>query len=700
MPCETKYSKRSRGFIIKMEIALDVLDGKLVDNFRGFVVKKDLVRELKIGANVPVFVLEYLLANACSTFDEEQIKKGITNVKNILTDHYINPKEGNLVKSKIREKGKFTIIDRIEAVLDESKDRYWARLQNSNIKNANIRDSLVVNHEKLLLGGIWAILDIEYDPEIKIGNKSYPFIIREIKPIQLANFNLAKFKEKRKYFSKTEWVDVLIRSIGIEPTSQGISERTKMLLISRLIPLVESNFNLIELGPRMTGKSYVYKEITPYAILLSGGQASVPQLFINNTTKKIGLVGNWDTVAFDEAAGINFKDKEGIPILKDYMESGSFSRGSSGEMTGSASIVFNGNINQSIETLLKTSHLFSPLSDDIRNDTAFLDRINFYLPGWDVEKLSPSNFTDNFGFSMDYFSEMLTYLRRDNYSDLIEDYFALGNHLRQRDSKSVKKTVSGLIKLIHPDGAFTKDDLREYLVIGLEMRRRVKEQLKRIGGMEFWDTNFSYIDKETREEVFVTVPEERGSNLIEGQPLSPGVSYSVSQGSAGLSLIRIEVSAISGNGKLNISGTNKVEIRDNVKNIYQYIKANEKKLLSQEHSLSNYNVSIQLSNLIGNEMSDGIGAAIFTAILSAIHKRHLKAGLSVLGDISINGAITQVDNFSDRVAMLSENGAKLILTPMDNLKEIENVPRSILNVTDINFYSNTQMIIQKAILSE
>ncbi|HBY56383.1 MAG TPA: ATP-dependent Lon protease [Candidatus Atribacteria bacterium] len=683
-----------------MEINLDTLDKKLIDNFRGFVVKKDLVRQLKLGANVPVFVLEYLLANSCSTFDEEQIKRGIANVKNILTDHYINPKEGNLVQSKIREKGKYTIIDKIEVTLDVNKDRYWARLQNCNIKNANIKDSLVIAHEKLLLGGIWAIINIEYDPEMKIGNKSYPFVIRDIKPIQLATFDLSQFREKRKHFSKKEWIDVLIRSIGIEPTSQGINERAKILLISRMIPLVEPNFNLIELGPRMTGKSYVYKEITPYAILLSGGQASVAQLFINNTTKKIGLVGNWDTVAFDEVAGIHFKDQDGIPILKDYMESGSFSRGSTGEMTGGASIVFNGNINQSIETLLKTSHLFIPLSEDIRNDTAFLDRIHFYLPGWDIEKLSPNNFTNNFGFSTDYFSEMLTHLRKDNYYDVIEDYFALGTHLRQRDSKSVKKTVSGLIKLINPDGNFTKDDLREYLIIALEMRRRVKEQLKRIGGMEFWDTNFSYIDKETREEVFVSVPEERGSSLIENQPLPPGVCYTISQSTEGMALVRIEVNIILGNGKLNISGTNKTEIRDNVKNVYQYIRANEKKLLSQEHSLSNYNVSMQLSNLLGNEMSSGIGAAIYTAVLSAIHKRHLKPGISVLGDISINGAITHVDNFSDKVAMLSENGAKLILTPMDNLKEMENVPPSVLNNTDVNFYSNTQMIIQKAILSE
>jgi len=291
-------------------------------------------------------------------------------------------------------------------------------------------------------------------------------------------------------------------------------------------------------------------------------------------------------------------------------------------------------------------------------------------------------------------------MRRKTYADVIEDYFALGTHLKQRDSKSVKKTVSGFIKLLNPDGNFTKEDIREYLVIALEMRRRVKEQLKRIGGMEFWDTNFSYIDKESREEVYVSVPEERGSSLIENQPLRPGLCYTISQSEEGMSLIQIEASVISGSGKLNISGTGKVEVRDNVKNVYRYIKANEKSILSQEHSLSNYDISIQLSNLIGSTMSNGIGAAVFVTILSAIHKRYLKPGIALLGDISINGAVTRVDNFSDKVAMLSENGAKLVLTPMDNLKEIENTPPSILNNTDINFYSNTQMILQKAISNE
>ena len=683
-----------------MSLVLDTLDEKLIGNFRGYVVKKDLVRELKLGANVPVFVLEYLLANSCSTTDEEQIRKGIQNVKSILHDHYVSPEESNLIQSRIREQQGFTIIDKIEVALDANKDRYWARLLNSNIKNANISDSQVVKHEKLLLGGIWAIIDIQYDPEIKIGNKTYPFLIKDIKPIQLSTYDADRFKEGRKNFTRDEWIDVLIRSIGMEPTSEGFTHRLKMLLISRLIPLVESNFNIIELGPRMTGKSYVYKEITPYAILLSGGQPTVAQLFVNNTTRKIGLVGNWDTVAFDEVSGIKFKEKDGVQIMKDYMESGSFSRGGGGEMAGSASMVFNGNINQPVETLLRTSHLFSPLSETVRNDTAFLDRIHFYLPGWEVIKLSPSNFTNNYGFSMDYFSETLKYMRRFTYSDVVDKYFVLGTHLKQRDSKSVKKAVSGLIKLIHPDGEYAKSDVREYLEIAMEMRRRVKEQLKRIGGMEFWDTNFSYIDKESQEEVYVSIPEERGSQLIENQSLQPGTCYTVSQDEEGMALLRIEVSTTPGNGKLNISGTTKSVVRDNVRNVHQYIKANEKTILSQEHSLSNYDFSVQVSTLIGKGVGFGIGAAVFLAFLSGIYKKHIKPGVGVLGDITVSGSVQRADNFSDKLAMLSENGARMVLTPMENLAEMKDVPPSILNNTDVNFFSNSQMILQKAILTD
>ncbi len=678
---------------------LNDLDIKLLEHFRGYVVKKDLVRSLKIGANVPVFVLEYLIANSCSTDDEEQIRKGMDNVKKVLSEHYVNPEESALIQAKIREKGRYKIIDKISVELDSTKNIYWAKLQNSNIKNGNIGDSLVKQHEKMLMGGIWAIIDIEYDPNIMIGQKIFPFVITEIKPIQLSSFDNSKVINKRKEFTKSEWLDIILRSCGYEPSAEDVTERIKMLLLSRLLPMVESNFNFVELGPRSTGKSFVYKELTPYAVLISGGQGTVAKLFVHGSTGKVGAVGQWDAICFDEATDKIFKDRDAIPLMKDYMESGSFSRaGAGGEITGVASIILNGNINQPVETVLQTSHLFSPLSDEVNTDTAFLDRIHFYLPGWEMIKFAPKHFTSNFGFSTDYFSEVLKSLRRVTYTDVLEEYFSLGSHLKQRDTKPVKKTVSGLIKLLHPDGVYTKEDVREYLVIALEMRRRVKEQLKRIGGMEFWDTHFSYIDKETQEEFFVGLPEEKGSHIIENTPLSPGVCYTSTSDGENVALVRIETVAVQGSGKLNITGINTVAVKENIKNTYQYIRANEKTILSDKHSLKNYDITIQVSNLLGGAISTGIGSAVYIAIVSALYKKNLKAGLAVLGNISVGGAIERAINFDDKVTMLSENGAKVVIVPMDNLSELSNIPPSVLGNTDIPFYQNNQMLMQKAIL--
>ena len=680
-------------------IILNELDHKLLDNFRGFVVKKDLVRLIKVGANVPVFVLEYLIANSCSTDDEEKIKQGMDNVKSILSKHYVNPEESSLIHSKIKESGKYKIIDKISVSLDSKKDKYWASLQNSNIKNANISDSLVSQHEKMLMGGIWAIIDVEYDAEIVIGTNIYPFVINDIKPIQLSSFDNSKIIEKRKEFTKKEWIDVLLRSCGYEPESEGMTERVKMLLISRLLPMVEANFNFIELGPRSTGKSFVYKELTPYAVLISGGQGTVAKLFVHGSTGKVGAVGQWDAICFDEATDKIFKEKDAIPLMKDYMESGSFSRaGSGGEITGVASIILNGNINQPVETVLQTSNLFSPLSDEVNSDTAFLDRIHFYLPGWEMIKFSPVNFTSGFGFSTDYFSECLKSFRKITYTDVLENYFTLGSHLKQRDTKPVKKSVSGFVKLLHPDGDFTKEDIREYLVLSIEMRRRVKEQLKRIGGMEFWDTNFSYIDKETQEEHYINLPEEKGSNLIENTPLPPGVCYTSTSDGDNLALVRIEVVNTRGSGKLNITGVNNNIVKEDIKNTYQYIKANEKTILNEQHSLSNYDISIQITNLLGATISTGIGSAVYIAIISSIYKKNLKAGLGIIGNISVGGAVERAINFADKVTMLSENGAKTVIVPMDNLVELAGLPHTVLGKTDVPFYSNTQMLMQKGIL--
>jgi ATP-dependent Lon protease len=681
-------------------LALDELDRKALEHFRGFVVKKDLVGIIKGGANVPAFVLEYLLANTCSTEDEKKLKEGMENVKKILREHYINPEESTLIQSKLRGRGRYKIIDKISVDLDPQRDRYWANISNSNIKRANISDELVESHEKLLLGGIWAIIEMEYDPMITIGSTVYPFVVRDIKPIQLSSFDNTKISDKRKSFSKDEWKTLLLRSAGYEPGSEGLDNRKLNLLLCRLIPLVEMNFNMVELGPRSSGKSYIYKEITPYAILISGGQGSVAQLFVNNTTGRVGAVGLWDAICFDESTDKLFKDRDAIPLMKDYMESGSFSRAKGGEISGSASVILNGNINQPVETVLQNSHLFSPLSGEVNFDTAFLDRINLFLPGWEITKFSPKNFTNHYGFSTDFFSEILKSQRKTTYYDALDKYFTLGAHLKQRDSKSVRRIVSGFIKLLHPDENYNKDDIREYMVTAMEMRRRVKEQLKRIGGMEFWDTNFSYIDKDTQEEIFVSLPEERGSHLIESNPLSPGVCYTATTDGENNSLVKIEVVALRGSGKINVTGTNNQEVKENIKNTYNYLRANEKSILNEQHSLTGYDLNIQISNLMGAYINGGIGSAVYVAILSAIYKKNLKAGLAVLGNISIGGAVERALNFADKVTLLSENGAKTVLVPMENLNELTTIPSNILGKTDAPFYGNSQMLLQKAVLSE
>lgn len=674
------------------------LDKKLLDLFKGYVVRKDVVRNVKGGANVPVFVLEYLLANACSTDDEEKIRQGVENVKKVLHDHYVNPEEANLVQAKIREQGTYKVIDKISVRLDPSKDKYWAELSNLTIKDANISEELLSQHEKMMMGGIWAIIDVDYDSTQMIGNEIYPFVITKVRPIQLSNFDDSRIREARRQFTNEEWVNVLLRSGGYEPESEGMTPRMRMLLLSRFIPLVEANFNLAELGPRSSGKSYVFKELSPYSMLVSGGQGTAASLFVNNSSGQIGAVGKWDAICFDESTDELFKDKEVVPLMKDYMESGSFSRaGKSGEKSANASIILNGNINQPVETVLQTSHLFSPFSDKINSDTAFLDRIGFFLPGWEIMKFAPSNFTNHFGFSTDYFSEFLHAQRKYSYVDAIDKWFTLGNQLRQRDTKPVRKTVSGLIKLLHPDGNFTKEDVEQYLKWAIEMRRRVKEQLKRIGGMEFWDTNFSYIDKETQEETFVPVPEERGTNLIEDTPLSPGTCYTATSDGDKVSLIKIEVVTMAGNGKLNISGTSSAVMKEDIRNTYNYIRANEKTILSQKHSLARMDVTVQVTALLGSTQQTGVGSTVFCGIVSAVFGRNLKPALGVIGNISIGGAVERAVNFSDRVSLLSENGAKTVLVPMDNLQEMATLPATILGKTDVPFYSNAQMLIQKMI---
>ena len=508
-----------------------IIKQKLRQYYDGRIVRKDLTKSIREGANVPVYVLEYLLGQYCNSDDEEIIEEGVENVKRILRDNYVRPDEAQKILSLLRERGSYTVIDRITVVLNTKEDRYEATFSNLGVKGISIHPDYVKDYDRLLCGGIWCILQMEYEFIEEDKKNTQPLRIRKLTPIQMPHIDMDEVKNGRKAFTKDEWMDILLRSTGLEP--DRFSERAKWLLIARMIPLVENNFNLCELGPRSTGKSYIYEQISPNSILVAGGQTTVANLFYNMSNHTVGLVGMWDCVAFDEVAGIKFKDKDGIQIMKDYMASGSFARGKE-EKAASASMVFVGNINQSVDVLLKTSSLFDPFPPEMGTDTAFLDRLHCYIPGWEIPKFRPEHFTNDYGFITDYLAEFIRELRKEQYGDALDKYFRLGKNLNQRDTIAVRKIVGGYVKLLYPDGEFTKEQLEEILVFALEMRRRVKEQLKKLGGMEFYDVNFSYIDLDTFEEKFVSVPEQGGGKLIPDGMCNPGQVYTVSRGKSGM----------------------------------------------------------------------------------------------------------------------------------------------------------------------
>jgi len=628
-----------------------------------YVIKKSLVRNLKIGYNVPSYVLEHLLGTYADLSDPRDIK-GVDTVEEILQKHFLRPDMAELVKMQLRDKGFFRVIDRIDAWLDITKNEYVAGLQNLSIRNGVIGDGMVKEHPKMLLGGMWAIIDLIYDHNTYPGR---PFVVEKIHPIQLSNFIKDQFVDRRKEFTTQEWTDLIIRSIGLEP--KKMDERQKLFQLLRLVPLVEKNYNLVELGPRATGKSYIYREISPYSFLLSGGNTTVAQLFYNIATRKVGLVGEWDLIAFDEVAGIQFKDKQALQMLKDFMEAGSFAR--KVEVVAEAGIVFNGNINDDVQTLLKMSHLFEPFPVEMQ-DTALLDRIHAYLPGWEVEKLRAELFTDHFGFAIDYFSEVMRSLRGTSAVNVPDRHFNLGSQLNRRDEKAVRKTCSGLLKLLYPDGEYTKEGIESVLSFSIECRRRVKEQLKKLGGLEFWDTNFSYIDKESKKETYVSVNEGGSKALISQDPLPPGVVYTVSVGGGKTSLLKVESIVVPGSGKQNISGGG-TPAKEALKTTISCIASNQRKYLPSNSALKDYDIAVQLTPVIGSDVSDDITVAIFVSVLSAIHKNTLKKGLGIIGDMTITGSLKTTLSFADRVTMLAENGARAVTIPLEMMGNLSSV---------------------------
>lgn len=669
------------------KLTMDTLDQKLGDVYPGRVVRKDLVRQTKTSFNVPVYVLEYLLGQYCASTDPEIVEKGLEYVRETLSRNYVRADESEKVKALTRRKGSHRIIDKVKVRLDTKTDHFWAELVNLGIKDAFIPDEMVHKNDKLLLGGIWALLDLSYDPEFQEGGVTHPFAIERLKPIQQASTNLDEFLAGREHFTNDEWLDVVLRSIGLEPANSDFTRRKKLLYLIRLIPMVESNFNLIELGPRGTGKSYVYREISPFTILISGGQTTVAQLFINLSTGRVGLVGLWDAVAFDEVAGIRFRNSDGIQILKDYMESGSFSRGKE-EMPAEAGIVFNGNIDGDIGRLVKTSHLLQPLSEELQ-DLAFIDRIHFYLPGWEIDKMRPEYFTVHYGFVVDYITEVWRNLRKTSYADVIDQYFSLGSHLNQRDVRAARKTVSGLIKLLHPNGEFGKEEVEEYLELALEGRRRIKEQLRRMGGMEYWAVNFSYIDKESRQEQFVAVPEQTAGGLISPGQLDPGVTFSVGtdQADGRLAIFRVEVQSSKGSGKLRITGAPSRAIRDAIHTAHTYLQSQSKRLGIQK-SPTDYDLHVQLVNLMQSKEGSETGVAFFVAMVSALLGKPVMESLVVLGEMSIRGGLLEVGSLTERLQLAMDNGAKRVLLPSGNKRDFVDIPSDVLDKLQIIFFSD------------
>ena len=671
-----------------------VIKSKLRQYFDGKIVRKDLTKKIKEGANVPVYVLEFLLGQYCSSDDPEIIEEGVESVKRILADNFVRPDEAQKILSVLRQRGSYTVIDKITVSLNIKRDFYEAEFSNLGLKNIPIDEEYPAKFDRLLCGGIWCIvqLDYEYMEEDRNGT---PISIRKLNPIQMPHVDIEELKQGRKAFTQDEWMDVLLRSIGMEPDS--LTYREKWLLLIRMIPLVENNFNLCELGPRSTGKSHLYKEISPNSILVSGGQTTVANLFYNMGRKTVGLVGLWDCVAFDEVAGIKFKDKDGIQIMKDYMASGSFARGKE-EKAATASMVFVGNINQSVDVLLKTSSLFDPFPPEMGTDTAFLDRIHCYLPGWEIPKFRPEHFTDDYGFITDYLAEFIRELRKEQYGDALDKYFRLGSNLNQRDTIAVRKMVGGLLKLLYPDGEFTKEQLEEILKLALEMRRRVKEQLKKLGGMEFYDVNFSYIDKDNFEEYYVSVPEQGGGKLIPEGMCTPGQVYTVSQGKSGMiGVFRLESQMLPGNGKFERTGLgSEREAREATNTAFNFLKANAGRI-SGAISTTTKDYIVNYQDMQGIGMTNKLALPTLIALASVALNKPMVSSLAVLGEISIAGTMIKVDELANSLQVCLDSGAKKVLLPITSAADLGTVPSELIGCFNLIFYQSAEDAVYKAL---
>lgn len=702
------------------------LDMKFLENFPGKVVRKDLTSLMKKGANVPTYVLEYLLGMYCATDDEEAIEIGLSKIKRILSENYVRPDQSEYVKSKIKENGQYTIIDKITVVFDDREDKYVARFTNLRMDPFEVSSDLVIHNEKLLVGGIWCILKIEYvglererdeneqetfeedifgnqkkKKKIKKKKSKYdsPFEIASLKPIQMPNLDLDEIKQARSNFTKEEWMTLLLRSAGYEP--EELTEKEKLHYLLRFVPFIQKNYNLVELGPRGTGKSHAYSELSPYSILMSSGTTTVSNMFYNMASHRVGLVGNWDCIAFDEVAGITQASADMVQIMKNYMANGSFARGAD-SISSDASIAFEGNTFRSVADMMRTTNLFEPFPEEFNNDSAFFDRIHAYLPGWETPKLRSSLFTKRYGLISDCFSEFCHAMRKYDFTNSFSQYFDLNNQFNTRDTIAVGRTFSGMAKLIYPDENMTKEETREILEYAIECRRRVKEQLRKMTPGEFSDVNLGYIDNDTGEEFVVSLPETANGTLIFGGIEAPGYVYGVGRSVTDvLGIYRLENKLIDGTGVFsfkNVEGLARApkSVKDSITAAFNYFGENYKKIITGAYE--NFDYSLYFNDLQSRGVSDEISVAEVVGLFSGLANRPVLPSLVICGRVVMSGSMMSITSELDEIFVAAINaGAKRIMLPVESSDKYDKLKPELKNAISAIFYSTPLDAAKKAL---
>jgi len=671
-------------------VELDSVDRTAADAFDGYIVRKDLVRRFQNQFPVPTYVVEFLLGRYCASVDEDEIQEGLEIVQRQLSNRTVTPGEEELFKSKAREEGSVQLIDLLRARLDPQQDAYVAELPSLQLRRARIDPKTVKKHERMLTGGFYAEVELEYDPVIAEEVGGNPFGVRHLREIQMSTSDaLDTLAEGRRHYSTGEWADFLLRSIGLEPSA--LDERERDLYFLRMVPFVERNYNAIELGPRGTGKSHLYQQISPYAHLVSGGKTTVARMFVNLNTGQRGLVCQYDVVCFDEVAGISFNKDDGINIMKGYMESGEFSRGQE-SIRADGGIVMVGNFDVDVQHQQRIGHLFSPLPEGLRDDTAFMDRIHAYLPGWDAPKLNKSHFTDHFGLVGDFLSECWSQLRNQSRASELMGRVQLGSALSGRDTNAVRKTVSGLLKLLYPDSEMEvpDEDLEWAVELALEARRRVKEQQKRIGSAEFRNTNFSYRMGAEGIEQFVATPELQSEDRIGSDPLPPGQVWTASPGGEDehAGLCRIEVKSGPGSGVRVLNQPTPQAFKESVRYAEQNLYAQSDGLVGRDREPREHSFSVQLRTFDAAKSGADVGVAVLLSLCSSLLEQSLKGGLVVVGALNLGGSIDPVHNAVDLTELAAEHGARHVLMPVSARDQLFHLPDEVATEVSVQYYSD------------